>query len=81
MVSPISHAPQATAETQLTAARQTAPPSKPQPTTDKVTLSAATQLKQELTETPTQTSAEALRGDIQAKHLQAKEAADKANGL
>jgi hypothetical protein len=35
---------------------------------------------QEAIETPAQTAQEAARGDSQAKHLLAREAAEKANG-
>jgi len=55
--------------------------SKPQPTaTDTVQISSAAQAAlqaalQEARETPFQTAQEARRGDLQAKHLQAREAA------
>lgn len=72
----------AAAEQTSAAARQAVPQAKPQPAqTDTVTLSPATQLQQELTETSTQTSREASQGDIQAKNLQAREAAAQARGL
>jgi hypothetical protein len=64
------------------AARQPAPQAKSQPApTDTVTLSPAAQLQQELTEPSTQTAREAGQGDIQAKNLQAREAAAQAHGL
>ncbi len=63
-------------------ARQPAPQAKSQPApTDTVTLSPAAQLQQELTETPAQTAREASQGDIQAQHLEAREAAAQAHGL
>jgi len=64
------------------AARQPAPQAKSQPApTDTVTLSPAAQQQQELVETPTQTAREASKGDIQARNLQAREAAAQAHGL
>ena len=64
------------------------PAASPQPTpqaqavpTDTVKLSAAASLRQELTETSAQTAREASHGDIQAKNLLAREAADKKAGL
>jgi hypothetical protein len=44
---------------------------------DTVQISAAARSLQEATETPAQTAKEAAAGDIQAKHLLAKEAAAK----
>jgi len=64
------------------AARQPAPQAKSQPApTDTVTLSPSAQQQQELVETPTQTAREASKGDIQARNLQAREAAAQAHGL
>ena len=61
------------------------PPSKSQPSTapeDTVRLSAAAQaakaISQELQETQAQTAQEAAKGDVQAKHLLAREAANRA---
>ncbi len=83
MLSAINHVSSTSTSNQAsTAARQPAPSSNSQPTkTDTVTLSPAAQLQQELTETPTQTVREASQGDIQAKNLQAREAAAQAHGL
>jgi len=76
MVTPVSHVTQVQPSDQPTAAPQSSPKPKPQPVpTDTVTLSPAAVLRQELSETPTQTSAEARSGDIQAKHLLAREKA------
>lgn len=47
--------------------------------TDTVHISAAAQAMQEAAETPAQTAREASAGDLQAKHLLAREAAEKAN--
>ena len=86
MVSPISHATQ-TQPTPQPVARPAAPQAKTQsaqtqPTqTDKVTLSAAASLRQELSETSVQTAREASHGDIQAKNLLSREAADKKAGV
>jgi hypothetical protein len=59
---------------------QQAAASKPQPTpTDTVQISsAAAQALKEAIENPAQTAKEAAGGDLQAKRLLAKEAADKA---
>src|SRR5579864_1536283 len=74
MVTPVSHVTQIQPSDQPTAAPQPSPKPKPQPVpTDTVTLSPAAVLRQELSETPTQTAAEARSGDIQAKHLLARE--------
>jgi hypothetical protein len=82
MLNPITHATQAHPADQAATARQPAPQSKPQSAPqDTVKLSAAASLRQELTETSVQTAREASHGDIQAKNLLAREAADKAAGL
>jgi len=82
MVSPITQVTPSQAAEQPTAARQPAPQPKAQPApTDTVTLSSAAALRQELTETAAQTAKEAAQGDIQAKHLLAREAAAKQGGL
>jgi hypothetical protein len=82
MVTPVTHATQAQALNQPTTARQPAPQAKPQASSkDTVQLSAAVAARQELTETAVQTAREAGRGDIQAKNLLAREAADKKAGL
>jgi hypothetical protein len=83
MVSPIAHSTQApTAAAPSAATVQPAPQAKGRPAqaADKVTLSAAASLRQELTETSVQTAKEAGHGDIQARNLLAREAADKAAG-
>jgi hypothetical protein len=82
MLTPITHATQAQAADQPTSARQPSPQAKPQPVpADTVNLSAAVALRQELTETSVQTAREASHGDIQAKNLLTREAADKKAGL
>ena len=64
------------------ATRQPAPQPKAQAAPkDTVTLSPTAQLQQELTETSAQTDREATQGDIQAKHLQAREADARTKGL
>lgn len=87
MLNPITSATQPQATAQPTAAPRPAPQPKPQiaaVTTDTVKISAAAQAMQqamqEVLETPAQTAKEATGGDIQAKHLLAKEAAAKSNG-
>jgi len=81
MLTPITQVPQAQATAQPAATRQPSPQPRPQPTaTDTVTLSAAAALRQELTETTAQTAREATQGDIQARNLMAREAAEKAAG-
>jgi hypothetical protein len=83
MVAPISSAAPSPAAAQPAAVRPPTPQAKPQAPrpVDTVTLSAAASLQQELTETSVQTANEATHGDIQAKHLLAREAADKKAGL
>jgi hypothetical protein len=82
MISPITHVTQAQAAEPAAPTRQPSPPPKPQPApTDTVTLSAAAAMRQELTETAAQTAKEASQGDIQAKNLLAREAAEKKAGL
>ena len=82
MVTPITHATQAPAADQSTAVRQPSPQAKPQPApTDTVNPSSGVALRQELTETAVQTAREASQGDIQAKILLAREAADKKAGF
>jgi hypothetical protein len=79
MISPVSNASQTHAALQPPAARQS--PAQAQPAaTDTVQLSSAKALQQETLETPTQTAREANSGDLQAKRLLAREAADKAAG-
>jgi hypothetical protein len=84
MIQPVSSSTQTQAAVQPKAASQQAaqpqPPAQPKPAspTDTVTLSAAQQITQELSETSVQTAKEAAGGDIQAKHLLAREAADHA---
>ncbi|MFZ0705440.1 MAG: hypothetical protein WAM71_07550 [Candidatus Korobacteraceae bacterium] len=64
----------------------TQPPQPPTPKpaavvkADSIQISAAAQAMQEMTETAAQTTKEAAGGDVQAKHLLAKEAAEKAAG-
>ena len=82
MLTPVTHPTQAQAANQPTTARQPAPQAKPQASPkDTVQLSAAAAARQELTETAVQTAREASRGDIQARNLLAREAADKKAGL
>lgn len=83
MLSAISHVSSTpTANQSPVPTQQSTPQAKSQPApTDTVTLSPAVQLQQELIETPTQTAREASKGDIQAKNLQAREAAAQAHGL
>jgi hypothetical protein len=83
MLSATAHITSTAAANQTSAAaRPAVPQAKSQPApTDTVTLSPAAQLQQELTETPTQTAREATQGDIQAKNLQAREAAVQAHAL
>jgi outer membrane biosynthesis protein TonB len=84
MIHPVSSSTQTQAAAQPKAApQQAAQPqqpakAKPPSPTDTVTLSAAKQITQELAETSAQTTKEAAGGDIQAKHLLAREAADHA---
>jgi hypothetical protein len=82
MVTPITHATQAPPAAQPTVVRQPSPQAKPQPAPrDTVNLSAGVALRQELTETSVQTAREASQGDVQARNLLAREAADKKAGL
>jgi hypothetical protein len=83
MLSGVNHVSStATSNQSSPSTRQPAPQVKSQSSnTDTVTLSPAAQLQQELTETPAQTGQEARQGDIQAKNLQAREAAAQRNGL
>ena len=83
MLSPISNVNQPQATAQTTTTRPSAPQAAPQPgaaPTDAVQISAAAKSLQEAIETPAQTAKEAAGGDLQARHLLAKEAAAKANG-
>ena len=68
---------------QPAAARQSTPVAKPQPTpalqpAATVQISAAAKALQEAIETPVQTAKEANAGDVQARRLLAREAAEKA---
>jgi len=87
MLTPISSAtqPHATEQTTSTSpATSSASQTKTQPVTspvDTVQISAAAKAMQGVIETPAQTAKEAAAGDVQAKHLLAREAADKTNGL
>ena len=82
MVTPITHATQSPSAEQPTVVRQPSPQVKPHPTpTDTVNLSAGVALRQELTENSVQTAREASQGDVQARNLLAREAADKKAGL
>jgi hypothetical protein len=89
MIHPVSSSTQSQAAVQpkatpqQTATQQAAQPqqpakAKPPSPTDTVTLSAAKQIAQEAVETSAQTTKEAAGGDIQAKRLLIKEAADNA---
>jgi len=84
MISPVSHASPVQTQTQAANKLAAAPPPTPQAQpapADTVHLSAAASLRQELTETSVQTAREAGNGDIQAKNLLAREAADKKAGV
>jgi hypothetical protein len=76
-VSSATHAPTPTPAPQ--AAPTTQAPAKPQTPapTDTVQISAAAQALKEAIENPAQTAREAASGDLVAKRLLAKEAADK----
>jgi hypothetical protein len=83
MVSASTHViPPVSAPAPTTARPAATPPaSQPAPTAAyTVQISAAAQALQEMTESSTQTTKEANAGDLQAKHLLAREAAKKANG-
>jgi hypothetical protein len=85
MIHPVSSSTQTQAAVQPKAAtQQAAQPqqpatAKPPSPTDTVTLSAAKQIAQEAVETSAQTAKEAASGDIQAKRLLVREAADNAS--
>jgi hypothetical protein len=85
MIHPVSNSTQTQATVQPKAAPQQAAqpqqPAQPKPAspTDTVTLSAAKQIAQEAVETSAQTTKEAAGGDVQAKRLLAREAADNAS--
>lgn len=77
----ISHAMPPVPVAQPNAVQASAKQVKPQPVAapvDTVRISVAAQALQEVAEMPAQTAREANAGDIQAKHLLAKEAAEKA---
>jgi anti-sigma28 factor (negative regulator of flagellin synthesis) len=81
MINPISSATQSQPTAQAKAAPSTTVQPKAQPAiSDTVQISAAAQARQETIETPVQTAKEAAAGDLQAKHLLAREAAQKAKG-
>ena len=85
MLNPISHATQTQVVPQPTAARQPSPQAKTQPApTDSVQLSkaalAARAVVQEASESQAQTAKEAASGDVQAKNLLVREAAEKTAG-
>lgn len=83
MISPTSHVTPPVSAPEPTAVRSPTAQTKPQPAAvpaDTVQISAAAQALQEATESAAQTTREANAGDIQAKHLLAKEAAEKSNG-
>jgi hypothetical protein len=76
MITPVSAA-QPPVEAQPAPARQTSASAKPQAApTDTVQLSGAKAVLQEAMETSVQTTKEAAAGDVQAKRLLAKEAAE-----
>jgi hypothetical protein len=81
MVAPITHVNQTQAAAQPKVPQSSSPPKTQPAPKDTVTLSAAAALHQELTETSVQTAREAGNGDIQARNLLAREAADKKAGL
>ena len=77
MITPVSSATHAQAAVQPKPATQQ-PQAKPQSApTDTVTISAAKQIVQESLENSVQTAKEAASGDLQAKRLLAREAADR----
>jgi hypothetical protein len=91
MISPVTNTPQSPPAHGTTRAQKTRPEgqslsasqksvqSKPQPTTDTVTISTSAQtFAQEAMETPEQTLKEAMSGDTQAQRLLAKESATQA---
>lgn len=82
MLNPVSTAIQPAAHPSTTQASRVARPksaqgqaskSAAQPAVDKVNISAAAQALQEVAETRVQTSQEAVRGDLQAQRLLARE--------
>jgi hypothetical protein len=78
MITPVSNATQAQPPVQSKPATQAAPQAKQQTApTDTVTISAAKQIVQESLENSVQTAKEAAGGDLQAKRLLAREAADR----
>jgi hypothetical protein len=78
MITPVSSATHAPATVQSKPATPQTQ-AKPQPApTDTVTISAAKQIVQESLENSLQTAKEAANGDLQAKRLLAREAADHA---
>ncbi len=85
MIHPVSSSTQTQAAIQPKAtSQQAAQPqqpaqAKPPSPTDTVTLSAAKQIAQEAVETSAQTTKEAAGGDVQAKRLLVREAADNAS--
>jgi hypothetical protein len=79
MISPVSSATHSLPAAQSVTAPQQPAQSKPQPApTDTVQISAAAQALKEAIENPAQTAREAAGGDLQAKRLLAREAADRA---
>jgi hypothetical protein len=85
MIHPVSSSTQTQAaiqpkaNTQQAAQPQQPAQAKPPSPTDTVTLSAAKQIAQEAVETSAQTTKEAAGGDVQAKRLLVREAADNAS--
>ena len=88
MISPVRTTPRPVTQPTSAAQAQSSTPSaaakpaqsKPQPSTDTVSLSTTAQaFAQEATETPVQTRKEAMSGDTQAQRLLAKEAATQAS--
>lgn len=81
MLSATTHLNSPAAHQTSAAARQAVPQTKSEPApADTVTLSPASQLRHELTESSSQTAREASQGDIQAKNLRAREAAAQSHG-
>jgi hypothetical protein len=77
MINPVSSAVPAQAAVQPKAVSQQPAQSKPQPASDTVQISnAAKQALQEAIETSVQTAKEAAGGDMQARRLLAREAAE-----
>ncbi len=80
MVSQITHSSPPPAADHSATTRSAPQPKTQSTPKDTVTLSPSAQIQQELAETSAQTKKEATQGDIQAKHLLARETAAKTAG-